>query len=50
MKKGAQIGPNGVFGRFMDVFCVFMTKKCTKTNNFGIVRTMKITIIYLDVC
>jgi hypothetical protein len=31
MKKIAKIGPNGGFERFLDVFGVFMTKKCTET-------------------
>jgi hypothetical protein len=33
--KTAKIGPNGVFRRLLDVFGVFMTKKCTKTNIFS---------------
>jgi hypothetical protein len=34
-EKRGEIGPNGVFGRLLDVFGVFMTKKCTKTNIFA---------------
>jgi hypothetical protein len=32
--KRAKMGQNGVFGHFVDVFVIFMTKKCTKTNTF----------------
>jgi hypothetical protein len=35
MLKVATIGPNGVFERLLDVFGIFMTKKCTKTNFFA---------------
>jgi hypothetical protein len=34
-EKRDKMGPNGVFGQFLDVFVVVMTKKCTKTNNFA---------------
>jgi hypothetical protein len=33
-EKGAKMGSNGVFERFLDVFVIPMTKKCTKTNIF----------------
>jgi hypothetical protein len=34
-EKRANIGLNGVFGHFLDVFVIPMTKKCTKTNIFA---------------
>jgi hypothetical protein len=29
------MGPNGVFGQFLDVFVILVTKMCTKINLIG---------------